>query len=107
MIQVGRGDGGRVECPSSRQQTHAEIKRLAERMYKETFLRLRHVDLRGVVEHRITVMYGPPMANPDLMLVSFQGGGGDTSPSEPTWPERFRYLDSKFDFCPGIAKSVP
>ena len=43
-------------------------------------------------------MYGPPMANPDLMLVSFQGGGGDNSPSEPTWPVRFRYLDSEFDF---------
>ena len=43
-------------------------------------------------------MYGPPMANPDLMLVSFQGGGGDSSPSEPTWPDRLRYLNSEFDF---------
>ena len=85
-------------CRSGPQQLQAEIEQLAERMYEETFLRLRHVDLGGVVKHRITALYGPPMARPDLMLVSFQGGGGDSSPSNPTWPERLRYLDSEFDF---------
>ena len=87
-----------VGCPGGPQLALAEIERLAERMYEETFKRLRDADLRGVVKHRITALYGPPMASPDLMLVSFQGGGGDSSPSEPSWPERLRYLDSEFDF---------
>lgn len=95
---MGSGDGGDVEWFSGGRIAHEEIERLAVLMYKEISLRLRHVDLRSVVGHRITAMYGPPMANPDLMLVSFQGGSGDKSPSKPTWPERFRYLDSKFDF---------
>ena len=87
-----------VACPGGPQLALAEIERLAERMYEETIQRLRDVDLRGVVKHRITALYGPPMASPDLMLVSFQGSGGDSSPSEPTWPERLLYLDSPFDF---------
>ncbi len=87
-----------VACPGGPQLALTEIERLAERMYEETFLRLRDVDLRRAVKHRITALYGPPMASPDLMLVSFQGGGGDSSPSEPTWPERLLYLDSPFDF---------
>ena len=82
-----------VACPGGPQLALAEIERLAERMYEETIQRLRDVDLRGVVKHRITALYGPPMASPDLMLVSFQGSGGDSSPSEPTWPERLLYLD--------------
>ena len=32
------------------------------------------------------------------MLVSFQGGGGDSSPSRLTWPERLLYLGNEFDF---------
>ena len=87
-----------VACPGARQRTRAEIERLAGRMYAETLLRLEQARLRSVVKHRIIAMYGPPMASPDLMLVSFQGGGGDNSPSEPTWPDRVRYLDSEFDF---------
>ena len=79
-------------------RTEAEIVQLAARMYDETFLRLEHACLQHVVGSRITAMYGPPMQNPDVMLVSFQGGAGDNSPSEPTWPDRLRYLDSEFGF---------
>ena len=38
------------------------------------------------------------MVRPDLALISFQGGGGDRSPSAQSWPERLVYLDDDFDF---------
>lgn len=82
----------------ARPWSQSKIKQLTARIYDEIFVRLERADLRGVVEHRITAMYGPPIANPDLMLVSFQGRAGDNSPSERTWPEKLRYLDSDYDF---------
>ncbi len=95
-----KGSIGTAEVAGSRgpQWQQSEIERLAARMYDETFARLKRAHLRDVVEHRITAMYGPPIANPDLMLVSFQGGGADSSPSESTWPDRLRYLNSNFEF---------
>lgn len=87
-----------VDVASASEHARAEIEELASRMYEETFLRLQDVDLRDIVKRRITALYGPPMARADLMLVSFQGGGGDSSPSRLTWPERLLYLDNEFDF---------
>ena len=74
------------------------VERLARQMYAETFKRLEVPRLRHVVKHKITVMYGPPMERPDLALVTFQGGGGDRSPSAPSWPSRLVYLDDDFAF---------
>lgn len=74
------------------------VEQLARRMYEETLLRLDDSRLRKVVEHKITVMYGPPLVRPDLALVSFQGGGGDLSPSARSWPKKLLYLDDAFSF---------
>lgn len=74
------------------------LERLARQMYDETFRRLDDSRLNKVVKHKITVMYGPPMVRPDLALVSFQGGGGDRSPSVRSWPEKLLYLDDDFSF---------
>lgn len=75
-----------------------ELKRLASRMYCEIFQRLEDPRMREVVNHKVTAMYGPPMVRPDVALVSFQGGGGDDSPSRRTWPGRLLYLDDHFAF---------
>lgn len=74
------------------------VERLARQTYDETFRRLDDSRLEKVVKHKITVMYGPPMVRPDLALVSFQGGGGDRSPSARSWPEKLLYLDDDFSF---------
>ena len=78
--------------------TQQELERLAGRMYKDTCRRLEDSHLREVVKHKITVMYGPPMARPNIMLVSFQGGGGERSPTRHTWPDRLLYLDDDYHF---------
>ena len=75
-----------------------ELKRLARRMYRETFERLEAPSLQAVVKHKITILYGPPMVRPDLFLLSFQGGAGDDSPSNRIWPEKLLYLDDDFRF---------
>ena len=96
MVEVDLSrENAQMERPA---RSQAEIVELAHRMYEETFRRMEDARLRDVVEYRITAMYGPPMRNPELMLVSFQGGAGDASPSEAIWPDRLRYLDSEFDF---------
>ncbi len=71
---------------------------LARRMYDETFERLDDPRLRGVVGGKVTPMYGPPMVQPDLALISFQGGAGDQTPSARSWPEKLLYLDDDFHF---------
>ncbi len=77
---------------------HQDVRRLARQMYAETFQRLEDPRLKAVVKHKLTVMYGPPMVRPDLGLISFQGGGGDRSPSMRCWPDRLLYLDDDFSF---------
>lgn len=67
-------------------------------MYGETFERLDDPRLREVVRDKVTVMYGPPMVQPDLALVSFQRGAGDRTRSARSWPDRLLYLDGHFDF---------
>ncbi len=48
-------------------------------MYREVFNRLE--GSAGEAPRKITVLYGPPLVRPDVFVVSFQGGGEDTSPS--------------------------
>ena len=74
-----------------------QLERLAERMYRETFERLENPRWSKVAG-KVTLLYGPPMVRPDVFLVSFQGGGGDTSPSRRTWPQRLLYLDDTYQF---------
>ena len=75
-----------------------ELEQLAQCMYDEAFNRL------DEVASKITVLYGPPLARPDVFLVSFQGGGKDSSPSCRTWPERLLYLDDTYPFGTRLRK---
>ena len=65
-------------------------------MYREVFNRLE--GSAGEAPRKITVLYGPPLVRPDVFVVSFQGGGQDTSPSPRTWPKRLLYLDDPYRF---------
>ena len=78
-----------------------ELEQLAKCMYKEAFGRL---DERRARESKITVLYGPPLVRPDVFLVTFQGGGEDSSPSRRTWPERLLYLDDTYPFGTRLRK---
>ena len=82
----------------------AELERLAKRMYSETFKRIEDPVLGRVAKGKVTLLYGPPMVRPDVALVSFQGGGGDRSPSRRTWPKRLLYLDDAFAFGRALCK---
>ena len=80
-----------------------ELERLARCMYEEAFSRLKERRAREVAS-KITVLYGPPLVRPDVFLVSFQGGGEDSSQSCPTWPKRLLYLDDHYPFGTRLRK---
>ena len=80
-----------------------ELEQLAKCMYKEAFSRLDERRAREVAS-KITVLYGPPLVRPDVFLVSFQGGGKDSSPSRRTWPKRLLYLDDPYPFGKALRK---
>ena len=80
-----------------------ELERLARCMYEEAFSRLNEHRAREVAS-KITMLYGPPLVRPDVFLVSFQGGGKDSSPSRPTWPKRLLYLDDPYPFGKALRK---
>ena len=71
-------------------------------MYRQVFNRLE--GCAGEAPRKITVLYGPPLVRPDVFVVSFQGGGEDTSPSRRTWPERLLYLDDPYRFGTALRK---
>ena len=81
---------------------HNELKRLAMRMYEETWRRIDDPRWEAVVGSKVTVLFGPPMVRPDVVVVSFQGGGEDQSPSRRRWPDRLLYLDDDFSFGPAL-----
>ena len=91
-------------CAGNQVASRQTIRVLAESMYRETFERLENPRWCEVVQ-KVTLLYGPPMVRPDVFLVSFQGGGGDTSPSRRTWPPRLLYLDDSHKFGQVLRKN--
>ena len=54
-------------------------------------------ELRSVVQHGLLISYGPPIPEPDLLLLSFQGGGADQV-VQKEWPKKLLYLDDPHKF---------
>lgn len=81
-----------------------ELNALTKRMYTEARERTRDPKWNAVIDPKITIMFGPPMVKPDLVLVSFQGGAGDRSPTKWEWPDKLVYLDSRFAFGRNLTK---
>ncbi len=74
-----------------------KIEALLREAYSETHEVLNDPELGLVVKDGLLISYGPPIHQPDLLLVSFQGGGADRVVQE-TWPRKLIYLDSSEDF---------
>lgn len=70
--------------------------------YSETHKMLKDPKLGSVVKDGLLISYGPPIPEPDLLLLSFQGGGADQVVYKE-WPTRLLYLDDENDFDFGIA----
>lgn len=51
----------------------------------------------GGVEYGLNILYGPPIANPSVMIVTSQGAGEDKN-RQRTWPCCLLYLDSPYRF---------
>ena len=74
------------------------LERLLREAYSETQSLLRDPELGSVVKQGFIISYGPPIVEPDLLLISFQGGGDTLREGQTTWPERLLYLDSPYKF---------
>lgn len=77
--------------------------RAARAAYAEAADLLSDPAMAGVVTHGLTVLYGPPIQNPDLFLISFQGGGAAPVVHD-TWPTRLLYLDDAYSFGPPLRR---
>ncbi|MCY4130323.1 MAG: hypothetical protein OXG15_13910 [Gammaproteobacteria bacterium] len=81
-----------------------ELEALCSTMYDEIRERSLERSFAAVVKNRITALYGPPMVEPDLLLVSFQGGGEDKTPTKYTWPDELLYLHDDYRFGTRLRK---
>ena len=54
-------------------------------------------DAHGGVECGLNVLYGPPIANPLVFIVSMQGGGADKN-RQRKWPPKLLYANDKHQF---------
>ena len=65
----------------------AEVRRIYDEVNK-------YADAHGGVEHGLNVLYGPPIPDPTVFLVSMQGGGADRN-RQRTWPAKLLYIHDK------------
>ena len=73
------------------------IEGLLHEAYSTTNDMLKDPDLSSIVKHGLLISYGPPIPNPDLLLLSFQGGG-ENPEVQKTWPQKLLYADSPYRF---------
>ena len=67
-----------------------EVRRIYDEVNK-------YADAHGGVEHGLNVLYGPPIPDPTVFLVSMQGGGADRN-RQRTWPAKLLYIHDKHCF---------
>ena len=59
--------------------------------------------LGSVVKDGLLISYGPPILEPDLLLLFFQGGGADQV-VQKEWPKKLLYVDSPHKFGKKLRK---
>lgn len=74
------------------------LEELLAQAYSETHELLKRPELCKLVKRGLLISYGPPIQEPDLLLLSFQGAGKTSSKKWTTWPPKFLYLRSKYEF---------
>lgn len=72
-------------------------------MYSEIDDLLADREMNSVVQHGLNAMYGPPIYNPDIALITFQGGGSDCHIQKHP-PERLLYLSDSYNFGCNLRK---
>ena len=80
-----------------------KIEALLGEAYLETHEMLNDQELGSVVKDGLIISYGPPIHNPDLLLLSFQGAGDDKV-VQKEWPKKLLYLDSPRKFGTNLRK---
>ena len=80
------------------------IEGLLREAYSATHDVLKNPELRSVVQHGLLISYGPPIPQPDLLLLSFQGGGHTYRNVQDTWPQKLLYIDSPYKFGTTLRK---
>ena len=76
-------------------ESQQSLEREVQRIYDEAGA---YAKLHGGVEGGMNVLYGPPMLDPKVMIVSLQGGGKDGKAPQTTWPGELAYLDGRHEF---------
>ena len=79
------------------------IEELLREAYSNTHEMLNDSTLGSVVQHGLLISYGPPIPKPDLLLLSFQGGGADQV-VQKEWPKKLLYVDSPHKFGKKLRK---
>ena len=80
------------------------IEGLLREAYSATHDMLKKPELHSVVQHGLLISYGPPVPNPDLLFLSFQGGGKTFRRVQDTWPQKLLYIDSPHKFGKTLRK---
>lgn len=75
-----------------------ELERVLSQAYAATHHLLTDPSLGSVVKRGFIISYGPPIVEPDLLLISFQGGGNALKKGQESWEKRLLYLDSCYKF---------
>ena len=76
---------------------------LTQKMYGEVSELMHDNEMSTVVQHGLNVMYGPPMINPDVALITFQGGGADTT-IQKSPPSQLLYRNDPYKFGTALRK---
>ena len=74
-----------------------DIEGLLREAYSATHDMLRNAELGAVVQHGLLISYGPPIPEPDLLFLTFQGGG-ESPDVQDTWPEELLYAIDPYRF---------
>lgn len=76
---------------------NSDLDQLISQVYFESAARLRDPILGGVVRHGLNILYGPPIFDPSLAIITFQGGGADMN-TQTAPPPRLIYRDDPYKF---------
>lgn len=80
-----------------------DLETITAEAYQASLTLIEETEMRAVVTRGLSLMYGPPIENPNLAFVSFQGGGADQT-IQRTWPPRLLYRDDPYKFGQALRK---
>lgn len=73
------------------------LTKLLREAYRDTHELLVNPEMYSVVANGLLISYGPPIHNPDLLILTFQGAGDDGI-TQKEWPSKLLFLNSPYKF---------